>query len=106
MRADQTAGCRFEDELASLIASMQSYRDIGKRYALFDALSNLERRAQCAGAPDSTLRKIAEIRFLTGILREAVRPFPIAPLRTVLRARERVDTMRVSPAEAADLDVL
>ena len=53
-----------------------------------------------------TLRKIAEIRFLTVILRESVRPFPIAPLRTVLRARERGDARRVASAAAADLDAV
>ncbi|AIQ88820.1 MULTISPECIES: hypothetical protein [Methylobacterium] len=52
------------------------------------------------------MRKIAEIRFLTGILRESVRPFPVASLRTVLRARERVDRRRVPASEAADLDAV
>ncbi|MEE7468229.1 hypothetical protein MOF8_16255 [Methylobacterium oryzae] len=89
-----------------MVASKKSSQDPDARYALFDALSDLERRAQSAGAPDLTLRKIAEIRFLTGILRESVRPFPIAPLRTVLRARERGDRRRVSPAAAADLDAV
>ncbi|XYD08514.1 hypothetical protein R1A27_26625 [Methylobacterium sp. NMS12] len=106
MRADQPIRCNFEGELANLIASKQSSRDLDARCALFDALSDLERRAQGAGAPDLTLRKIAEIRFLAGILRESVRPFPIAPLRTVLRARERVDPRRIPSAEAADLDAV
>ncbi|MBP2493323.1 hypothetical protein ABID82_000480 [Methylobacterium sp. PvP062] len=106
MRADQPARCSFEGELASLIATKQSSRDLDARCALFDALSDLERRAQSAGAPDMTLRKIAEIRFLTGILRESVRPFPIAPLRTVLRARERGDACRVASAAAADIDAV
>ncbi len=106
MRSNQPVRCRFEGELATLIASKQSSRDLPARYALFDALSDLERRAKSAGAPDLTLRKIAEIRFLTGILRESVRPFPVASLRTVLRARERVDRRRVPSPEAADLDAV
>jgi hypothetical protein len=65
--------------------------DARARYALFDALTDLEGRARVGGASDLTLRKIAEVRFLTGILREAVRPFPVAPLRMVLRARQRAD---------------
>ncbi|MGU3465362.1 hypothetical protein ACLBXO_10965 [Methylobacterium sp. C33D] len=103
MRADQPVRCSFEGELAHLIAPKQSSRDLDGRYALFDALSDLERRAQSGGASDLTLRKIAEIRFLAGILRESVRPFPIAPLRTVLRVRERIDARRAVSAEAADL---
>jgi hypothetical protein len=106
MRADQSLRCRFEDELALLTAGRQSSGDTQARYALFDTLKDLEGRALIGGASDLTLRRIAEIRFLVGILRDAVRPFPIAPLRTVLRVRERVhghrDGHRV-PAQA-DLD--
>ncbi|MCJ2137141.1 hypothetical protein MKK69_24385 [Methylobacterium sp. J-026] len=86
MYADQTIRCRFEGEMTSLVARMQSYGDARDRYALFDALRDLEDRAVAGGAPVLTLRKIAEVRFLVGILREAVRPFPAASLRTVLRA--------------------
>ncbi|MHB2207115.1 hypothetical protein [Methylobacterium sp. CM6257] len=91
MRTDQAVQCRFEDELTALMARKQSSEDGWSRCALFDAVSDLECRALIGGASDLTLRKIAEIRFLAGILREAVRPFPIAPLRTVLRVRQRVD---------------
>jgi hypothetical protein len=37
------------------------------------------------------LRKIAEARFLVGILRDAVRPVRTAPLRIVLRLRPSAD---------------
>ncbi|MCJ2090204.1 hypothetical protein MKK88_30090 [Methylobacterium sp. E-005] len=72
--------------MAALAARVQSFGDRPDRYALFDALRDLEDRASTGGASGSTLRKIAEIRFFAGILREAVRPFPLASLRTVLRA--------------------
>ena len=106
MRADQPVRCRFEGELATLIASKQSSRDLDARCALFDALSDLESRARSGGAAGLTLRKIAEIRFLTGILREAVRPFPVAPLRTILRARERADGRGIPVPETAELGVV
>ncbi|MGH1572916.1 hypothetical protein ACRAWG_22345 [Methylobacterium sp. P31] len=91
MRTDQAVQCRSEGELAALMARKQSSGDEHSRCALFNALSDLERRALVGGASDLTLRKIAESRFLAGILREAVRPFPLAPLRAVLRVRQRVD---------------
>ncbi len=86
MYADHPIRCRFEGEMALLVARMQSYGDARDRYAVFEALMDLEDRAVAACAPVLTLRKIAEVRFLVGILREAVRPFPVASLRTVLRA--------------------
>ena len=92
MPADPSVRCRFEDELTTLIARKQSCSVDGARDALFEALLNLEGRAKSGAAPTLTLQKIGEARFLVGILRDAVRPFPVAPLRTVLRARERPDT--------------
>ncbi|MCJ2072658.1 hypothetical protein MKK75_28360 [Methylobacterium sp. J-030] len=71
--------------MTALAARVQSFGDRRDRYALFDALRDLEDRALTEGASGSTLRKIAEIRFFAGILREAVRPFPLMSLRTVLR---------------------
>ena len=99
MRADQFVRCRFEDELTALMARSQSSGVEEARHALFDALLDLEVRAKAAAAAAATLRKIAEIRFLVGILRDAVRPFPVAPLRTVLRARAGA-----GPRAAAELD--
>lgn len=90
MRTDQSSQCSFEVELAELIACQRTSGDAGARHALFDALTDLERRARTGSASDPTLRKIAEVRFLSGILREAVRPYRTVPLRTILRARERV----------------
>jgi hypothetical protein len=105
MRTDQPVRCKFEGELSALIAAKQSSRDERARYALFEALSELEGRARTGGASDLTLRKIAELRFLAGILRESVRPFPVAPLRTVLRVRERLEERRGAwVTEPADLD--
>ncbi|GJE11165.1 MULTISPECIES: hypothetical protein [Methylobacterium] len=97
MRTDQPVCCRFESELTSLIAQNQSSGLDGTRDALFEALRALEGRARSEAASALTLRKIAEARFLVGILRDAVRPFPVAPLRTVLRVRER-------PRAPVDLD--
>lgn len=77
--------CDFERELAVLMARVQSCGEQCERYAVFDALMDLEDRACAGGASALTVRKIAEIRFLVGILREAVRPIPVASLRTVLR---------------------
>jgi len=85
MSADPCRDSRFEDELAALLACKQSSDDAVAREALFAALLRLERRALIAGATDSTLAKIAEARFLVGILRDAMRPSRIAPLRSLLR---------------------
>ena len=46
---------------------------------------DLEDRAFVGGASTLTLPRLAEAHFLSGILREAVRPRPITSLRTVLR---------------------
>ncbi|KNY20582.1 hypothetical protein [Methylobacterium sp. ARG-1] len=85
MRADPCHDSRFTGELAALLASKQSSDDEAAREALFAALSRLERQALIAGAADSTLEKIAEARFLIGILRDSMRPSRIAPLRSLLR---------------------
>ena len=102
MCAAESIQSSFEDERVALTARVQSCGDRHARYALFDELLSLEDRALAAGAPDLTLRKIAEVRFLVGILREAVRPRPVASLRTLLQAygpgtarrRVTVDAMR------------
>jgi hypothetical protein len=85
MRVDPCHDSRFEGELAALLASKQSSDDDAAREALFAALSRLERQALIAGASDATLHKIAEGRFLVGILRDSMRPSRIAPLRSLLR---------------------
>jgi hypothetical protein len=87
MRTDSPVRCRFEDELRSLIAGQQFIDADGARPVLFEALLNLESRARRGGASTVTLRKIAEARFLVGILRDAVRPVRAAPLRTLLRVQ-------------------
>jgi hypothetical protein len=105
MHRDQTVKCRFEDELAALIAPLRTCGDERARHALFDALMDLEGRARTGGASDLTLRKIAEVRFLTGILREAVRPYRTVPLRTILRMRERRSGRTIVRApEAAEIE--
>ncbi|MCJ2059845.1 hypothetical protein MKL09_25355 [Methylobacterium sp. J-048] len=85
MRADPCHCNRFEDELAALLTTRHASDDGEAREALFAALSRLERQALIAGAADPTLYKIAEARFLVGILRDAMRPLRIAPLRSLLR---------------------
>lgn len=87
MCAADSIECSFGGELAALIAQIQSRGDQSDRGAIFDALTRLEDRALAGGAPALTLRKIAEVRFLVGILREAVRPAPVASLRALLRMR-------------------
>ena len=97
MRADPCHDSRFTGELAALLATKQSSDDEAAREALFAALSRLERQALIAGAADSTLGKIAEARFLVGILRDAMRPSRIAPLRSLLR-------LAAEPRRLADAD--
>jgi hypothetical protein len=98
MRRDQSVQCRFEDELAALIAPQHTSRDERARHALFDALTELEGRARTGGATDRTIGKIAEVRFLSGILRDAVRPYRAVSLRTILRVRERVNGCTIARA--------
>ena len=98
MSAGQSSPCRFQDQLAAIVARTQSSLDERARGEVFEALSKLERLALIGGASDRTLRDIAEARFLTGILREAVRPSRPASLRTVLRARNA----EVRPLAGAD----
>ncbi|MCJ2016528.1 hypothetical protein MKK84_03660 [Methylobacterium sp. E-065] len=90
--------CVFEREIAALMARMQSCDTRRDRYDDFDALVDLEDRARGGGASPLTLRKIAEVRFLVGILREAVRPVPVASLRTVLWIRGLGNSLRRSGA--------
>lgn len=85
MRADPRHRNHFEDELATLLASKHASDDEEARQAPFATLSRLERQALIAGAPDTTLHKIAEARFLVGILRDSMRPSRIAPLRSLQR---------------------
>ena len=85
MCASELVQSSFEDERVALTARMQFCDDSCTRYALFDALVSLEARALMARAPDVTLRKIAEVRFLVGILREAVRTSPVMSLRSLMR---------------------
>lgn len=54
---------------------------------MFDALIQLADRALAAGDSALTLRRIAEVRFLVGLLREAMRPAPVTSLRSLLRMR-------------------
>ncbi len=101
MRADPCHDSRFTGELAALLATKQSSDDEAAREALFAALSRLERQALIAGAADSTLEKIAEARFLVGILRDSMRPSRIAPLRSLLRlARSRAGSRKPIRSEA------
>ena len=98
MCAAESIPCRFDDERAALTARMQSSGDRRAHYALFDALKELEDRARTEGASAVTLRKIAETRFLVGILREAFRPRPVATLRTLLRMRGPGEVRKTMPA--------
>ena len=102
MRTEQLIRCRFEDELSGLVARKHCFDDARSRHTLFDALIDLEVRAQVGGAPEPTLRKIAESRFLAGILREAVRPVSPTPLRTILRLRGRGNGRVLAAAETGD----
>ncbi|CAM2945519.1 MULTISPECIES: hypothetical protein [Methylobacterium] len=97
MRADPCHDSRFEDALAALLADRQSSDDAAAGQALFAALSRLERQALIAGAADTTLHRIAEARFLVGILRDAMRPSRIAPLRSLLRLA--AETRRLAEAD-------
>lgn len=87
MSEEQFVPCPFRAEMASIVASVQASGECSSRDTAFEALSRLERRALIAGAPDTTLRDIAEARFLIGILRESVRPPKPATPRTILRMR-------------------
>lgn len=83
--------------MASIVARRKSSVDARSREAVFAALSELEKRALIGGAPDATLRDIAEARFLIGILREAVVPVRCATLRTVLHARKSPAPLHFDP---------
>lgn len=73
--------------MTSIVGSVPASDHHCPRETAFEALSRLERRALIAGAPDTTLRDIAEARFLVGILRGSVRPPKPATPRTILRMR-------------------
>ncbi|MDP4024514.1 hypothetical protein Q8W71_17970 [Methylobacterium sp. NEAU 140] len=90
MSADQSREGLFRAELASIVGRARYSAGFDARQDLFEALSNLERRALIGGASDRILRDIAETRFLTGILRDAVRATRTGGLRGLLRARDAV----------------
>lgn len=64
----------FTAEFATLVGQVRDHRDAESRSSLFTALVALERRAGLAEVSDGLLRRIAEARFLAGILRDSVLP--------------------------------
>ena len=87
MTADQFVESDLKAELASIVERGQRPIDERSRNELFLALSRLEKQALIGGGSDEILKRIAEVRFLAGILRHAVRPARVGGLRTVLRSR-------------------
>lgn len=72
-------------EFAALVAQARSRPDAAARQDLFTALLSLERRAGLAGVNDDFLLRVAEARFLAGILRESVVPLSHVGVRTARR---------------------
>lgn len=62
------------EELAGIFRRARGHREPEARLALFESLKDLEKRARCGGVPENILGRIAESRFLAGILRDAVSP--------------------------------
>jgi hypothetical protein len=89
MRADQSGEDALKEQLASIVGRGRRSTDERSRDELFAALSRLERQALVGGGSDEILKSIAEVRFLAGILRDAVRPPRPGALRTALRSRRR-----------------
>ncbi|MFC6747298.1 hypothetical protein [Methylobacterium persicinum] len=69
------------EELAAIFRRARGNREPESRAALFESLRDLERRARCSGMPESILRRVAESRFLAGVLREAVSPIRYQSVR-------------------------
>jgi hypothetical protein len=63
----------FED-LTAILRRARGYRESESRQALFEELAALEKRALVQGASNSLLVRLAETRFLAGILRESISP--------------------------------
>ncbi|MBE7198764.1 MAG: hypothetical protein INR70_13325 [Parafilimonas terrae] len=90
-------------EFAALVAHARDHRDGDSRQDLFTALLALERRAGLAGVSDRFLRRVAEARFLAGILRESVVPVQHAGQRATQQALTEV-AFHVS--DERDFDVI
>ncbi len=64
----------FIDDLTAILGRARGPRERDSRIALFESLSRLEKQAFVGGASALTLGRLAESRFLAGILRESVSP--------------------------------
>lgn len=71
------------EELAAIFRRARGHREPEARVALFESLSDLEGRARCGGVPESILGRIAESRFLAGLLQDAVSPAHYQSIRGV-----------------------
>lgn len=60
------------EELAAILRRSRGRRESESRHVMFEELAALEKRALVQGASDATLDRLAETRFLAGILRESV----------------------------------
>ncbi|WP_378970182.1 hypothetical protein [Methylobacterium komagatae] len=96
MSAQSTDENSIADELRAIFRASREHRDRDSRIALFDSLANLERSLTSRGAPEAFLRRVAECRFLAGILRESVTPAH----HQAMRATRRIWT---APLEAVEV---
>lgn len=62
------------EDLTAIFRRARGNCERESRISLFESLSELEKKAYLRGAPDGVLNRVAESRFLAGILREAVTP--------------------------------
>jgi hypothetical protein len=69
------------EELAAILRRARGRRESESRHTLFEELAALEKRALVLGASNPTLDRLAETRFLAGILRESVSPSRYSNLR-------------------------
>ncbi len=74
MSTDSLDELSLFEELAAILRRARGRRESESRYALFDELAALEKRALVLGASRPTLDRLAESRFLAGILRDSISP--------------------------------
>ncbi|WP_449411166.1 hypothetical protein [Methylobacterium komagatae] len=96
MSAQNTDENSIADELRAIFRASRDHRDRDSRIALFDSLADLERSMVLSGAPESFLRRVAECRFLAGILRNSVSPVH----HQAMRATRRIWTAPLEAIEA------
>ncbi len=84
------------EELSAIFRLARGHHEREARIALFESLSDLEKQAYLRGASDCLLKRVAESRFLAGILREAVCPVRYQSLRGARQVLTAAPDLRAS----------